>query len=86
MDVSSREFAPIMIQMAKVAYEDLSSADRKSVDAMTQHLDGWQGDHSKDSVAASVFSYALFFFQKSLFHSYIDDSEKRLAIMDNKNF
>lgn len=80
VDVSAREFGPVIAEIARVGALDATTDEQASILEMIKHLDGWQGDHSKDSVAATIYNYALFFFQKSLFHSYIDDAELRLAI------
>ena len=51
---------------------------------MLDLFDGWKGLMDKESIAASVYSYTMYYFSKSLFHAYVEgEVENRLLYSDN---
>jgi acyl-homoserine lactone acylase PvdQ len=50
--------------------------------AMLKLLEGWDYRMDEESVAATVYSFALLKFNKSLFHKYESDSEQRANMID----
>lgn len=52
------------------------------MEAMLKLLEGWDYRMDEESVAATVYSFALLKFNKSLFHKYESDSEQRANMID----
>ena len=57
------------------------------MEGLVQHLSGWNGRFSEESIAATCYSYTMLFFYKSLMHrQYPGDESRRLKVIDNYNF
>ena len=75
-----------MINIAKSAATDFTQTELAQLETAIEHLQGWDGRFSAESVSATIYAYVSVFFQKSLLHDYSDSESHRLRIVDNYNF
>ena len=77
-----------MIKATESVKQDLVNEEIEGdLQLMIELLEGWQGFMGKDSIAASVYSYTMYYLHNSLFHSYLeDDIDNRLHYTDNYLF
>ena len=73
LDVMARRQMPILAELAREAKKDLPSSLQKDLEEMLAILEGWDYRFTEESVAATVYTFAMLRFQKSLFHNYEAD-------------
>jgi len=71
-----------MTEIAKGVEGSLTSEQRADMTAMLNLLKDWDFKMDEESVAATVYSFALLKFNKSMFHAYEKDSEQRANMID----
>ena len=82
LDVVARRQMPILSSLARQIKEELPSNLKKDLDEILAILDNWDYRFDKESVGATVYSFAILRFQKSLLHKYEYDPENRSSFID----
>ena len=82
LDVMARRQMPILSKLARETKKELPISLQKSLDEMLLIVDNWDHKFDEESVAATVYTFAILNFQKSLFHKYESDPEQRANMID----
>ena len=61
--------------------DELTNDQVSDLRSMTATLDGWQGLMAKESVAATVYTFTMIHFTKSLFHAFVSEEIQRDALI-----
>jgi len=75
-----------MLTIAEKVSSELTPAQKETLDEVKRILEAWDGRFNEESIEATVYSYAMLFFHKSLLNDYFDDEKVRLQIVDNHAF
>ena len=73
---------PVLSEIANNIKNELSQDQMQEMDYMFSLLDGWNGEMEEDSIAATVYSFALLAINKSFYHAYEKDPEQRANMID----
>ena len=70
------------MQLAREVKEELPYNLRSDLEDMLSILDSWDFVFDEESVGATVYTFALLRFNKSLYHKYESDPEQRSKMID----
>ena len=82
LDVMARRQMPILAGLARQVKEELPTGLRSDLEEMLSILEKWDFEFDEESVGATVYTFAMLRFHKSLFHKYESDPEQRSMMID----
>ena len=75
-----------MIEIATSVVPSLDAQQVTDLQAMTSIMEGWTGLMSEESVAATVYTFTMIHFTKSLFHAYFVDEVHRDSFIQKYSY
>lgn len=85
-DVIARDITPTIIEVARMAKDELTPKEQEDLEQMIALLEGWNGEFSEDCVACSVYMHAQMRFYKSLFRRYTNNDDLVMMMSDGYAF